>query len=268
MEKDFMSTIDQSELFTFTEDNGIGILTITRESKLNALNLELLSQLKTFLLKAKEKKLSGLLLTGQGDRAFIAGADIASMREMNAEQGTFFAQLGQEVSVLLEELPFPTLAVVNGFCLGGGFEMALACDYIYSSENAVFGLPEVGLGLIPGFGGTQRLPKLVGPARAKEIIFSGMKFSAKQAEDWGVVMKLYSNPEELREQTKKIFTETVLQNSTLAVSRAKAAVNAGISLSIEDGLNLEKQHFSDIFSSPDKKEGISAFLEKRKPKFT
>jgi enoyl-CoA hydratase len=264
-----MNTSKTYHTLNFSVQDKLGMITINRPAKLNALNGELLSELKEVLtdLKADEKfDLLGLIVTGDGDKAFIAGADIAEMSDMTPSDAYTFGQLGQQVTILFETLQVPVIACVNGFALGGGCEMAMSCDFIYATENAVFGQPEVKLGLIPGFGGTQRLAKLVGRNNAKEIIFSGRNVKAEEALRMGLVVRLFSTKEEMLNEAKNTL-KSISKNSPFAVSIAKKVMNEGIDLTIAEGLQLEKRQFSGIFSSEDMKEGTHAFMEKRAPSF-
>ncbi len=266
MEKDFMTTNFKN--LNYIEQENLGILTIDREKKLNALDVEVLMELRDFLEELMTKKLSikGLIFTGAGSKAFIAGADIASMSNMEEKDGEQFASLGQQVTLLFEALPIPVIACVNGYALGGGCEMALACDFIYASENALFGLPEVGLGLIPGFGGTQRLENVVGRNFAREMIYTGRSINAHEARERGLVNQVFSDKEALIEAGKKCLKE-IMQKSPHAIKVAKKVMNRGNDLTVEEGLSIERQKFGSIFSSYDMKEGTKAFVEKRKPEF-
>ena len=250
----------------FEEFEGIGVLTLNREDKLNALNSEVMDELSSFLTELKSTKLSGLIFTGAGEKAFIAGADIAQMKDMSSEQAQSFAVKGQKVTQLFEDLTTPVIAAVNGFALGGGLEMALACDFIICSANAVFALPEVSLGLIPGFGGTQRLAKIVGRNRAKELVYTGRMVKSDEAKEIGLVLSIHSDKEALMLASKKIL-EKVSRNSSHAIGVAKVTINNGVDLDIAKGLKLESTNFGKIFDSYDMKEGTKAFLEKRKPQF-
>lgn len=250
----------------FSVENNIGLLTINRPDKLNALNSEVLSELKTLLAKIRSEKLTGLLMTGAGEKAFIAGADISSMSDMKAAEGLAFGKLGQTVTTDIENLPFPTIACVQGFSLGGGFEMALACDFIFASSKAVFGLPEVKLGLIPGFGGTQRLARRTNAAFAKELVFSGRNVTATEALARGVVNQVFETQDELMTGAKAYFA-AVAKNSPLAISQAKRSIDQGSQTTLEQGLGIEVNCFSGLFGSYDMKEGTAAFLAKRKAEF-
>lgn len=256
------------ETITFEVKDRFGFLTVNREAKFNALNSQVLMELKEILteLKDNREKLQGMIFTGAGEKAFIAGADIAEMSSMESDEAFDFAELGQEVTMLFEALPYPVIACVNGFALGGGCEMAMSCDFIYATNNAVFGQPEVKLGLIPGFGGTQRLAKIIGRNKAREIIYTGRNVKAQEALELGLVLKLFASKEELMNAAMATLTE-VSKNSPLAVGLSKFVMNEGNDLPVGDGLEVEAKHFGDIFSSYDMKEGTKAFVEKREAKF-
>ncbi len=247
------------ETITLIHEGDIGILTINRPAKLNALNIQVHRELKDCLSKISHSSLKGLILIGEGEKAFIAGADIAEMKPMTTGEARAFSELGQQVTVLLENLPYPTIAAVNGFALGGGFEMAMSCDFIFATNNAVFGLPEVKLGLIPGFGGTQRLSKIVGERRAKEIMLSGRNVTAQEAKSLGIALELFDNKQALLEGCHNWF-KLSLGNSPAAIAKAKRTMGRG--------LDSEAVAFGEIFQTPEMIEGTSAFLEKRKANFT
>lgn len=251
------------------EVDGIIYLTLSRPDKLNALNSKVIEELDTLLssLQMSQKPVKGMIFTGEGDKAFIAGADISEMANMNADEAQIFAKRGQKVTLLFESLPFPVIAAVNGFALGGGCEMAMACDFIFASESAVFGQPEVKLGLIPGFGGTQRLSKYIGRNRAKFYTYSGKNIDAQTAKELGLVVALYENKEKLLEAAQDYLTKCS-KNSPNAIKVCKQVMNNGNDLTIEKGLEIEGQSFGDIFNSKDMKEGTLAFMEKRAPQFT
>lgn len=258
-----------SELITYTIEDGVGILTLNRPDKLNALNSDVLAELQAFFSKLKEERsfeVSGIIFTGAGEKAFIAGADIAEMQNMSKEEAYKFGWIGQKVTHLIEELHLPVIACVNGFALGGGCEMAMACDFIYATENAIFGQPEVKLGLIPGFGGTQRLSKYVGRARAKEIIYSGRNIKIDEAKRLGLVLETFSEKNEMLDAAKSYF-ERMGKNSPMAIMLSKKAINKGVDLPNVDGLEIELDTFSEAFATEDMKEGTQAFVEKRKPDF-
>lgn len=264
-----MNTNRNWQTLKFEMLDQFGIITINRPTKLNALNVELLSELKELLLEIKNDEkfeIKGLIVTGEGEKAFIAGADIAEMSDMTPSDAYTFGQLGQQVTVLFETLQVPVIACVNGFALGGGCEIAMSCDFIYSTSNGVFGQPEVKLGLIPGFGGTQRLAKLVGRNHAKEMIYTGRNVKADEAFAMGLVLKTFETKTQMIEEATKTL-KMVSSNSSFAVSIAKKVMNEGIDLTITEGLQLEKRQFSAIFSSEDMREGTKAFVEKRTPQF-
>lgn len=258
--------INNFETIHLDTSGEVGILTINRPAKLNALNIQVHRELKNLLTELQHSSLKGLILTGEGEKAFIAGADIAEMKPMMKAEAAAFSELGQQVTLLMESLPFPTIAAVNGFALGGGFEMALACDFIFATENAVFGLPEVKLGLIPGFGGTQRLTRVVGERRAKEIMFSGRNIKASEAKSLGIALELFADKAQLMEETKNWFKQANA-NSSFAIARAKETLRTGTEMTLEAGLEVEAKAFGDIFQTEQMIEGTQAFLEKRKANF-
>lgn len=246
---------------------GIRIVTINREKVLNALNSETLSELRDLLSElARDEAARVVVLTGAGDKAFIAGADIAEMKDKSSGEGTRFAQLGHEVAKLLERMPKPTIAAVNGFALGGGTEMAIACDFIVASDRALFGQPEVGLGIIPGFGATFRLAKFVGLPKAKEFIFSGRRIKAAEAQAIGLVNHVFA-ADEFMPKVIELARQISLQSHS-AVSKAKELMNEfSESVGLNGKLDAEAQAFGRLFGSPDQREGMAAFVEKRKPSF-
>jgi len=254
----------------FEEVEGLGILTVNRPKSLNALNTEVHTELKEFLTSLKADNdftIKGLVLIGEGEKAFIAGADIKEMLDMSVDEAKKFSHLGQEVSLLFEELSIPVIAACNGFALGGGCEMAMACDFMYATTNAVFGQPEVKLGLIPGFGGSQRLSKLIGRNKAKEIIYTGRNVAVDEAVELGLVVKVFETREELLNGSLETLKK-ITRNSPNAVAIAKRVMNEGNDLTVAAGLDVEMESFGAIFSSADKKEGTMAFVEKRRPVFT
>jgi enoyl-CoA hydratase len=253
----------------FEIKDAIGLLTINRPIKLNALNTEVLSELKELLSDLKKDEnfaIKGLILTGEGEKAFIAGADIQEMNDMTPSDAYTLGQLGQHVTLSFESLQIPVIAAVNGFALGGGLEMAMGADFIYATTNAIFGQPEVKLGLIPGFGGTQRLAKLVGRNFAKELIYTGRNINAEEALKMQLVLKVFPSKIAMIEEATKTLKQ-ISENSSFAVAISKKVMNEGIDLTINEGLQLEKRQFSAIFSSEDMREGTNAFINKRKPIF-
>jgi enoyl-CoA hydratase len=245
-------------------DQSILTLIIDRQNKLNALNKETLAELHLAITNALvEDSISGIILTGAGDKAFVAGADISEFANFNKQEGRELAQEGQlKVFNLIQNANKPIIAAINGFALGGGLELALACHMRVASDNAKMGFPEVSLGLIPGYGGTQRLTQLVGKGHALEMILTADIIDARKAYLYGLVNHVVV-PEELLYKAKSILLAISLR-SPLAVAAAIRAVNASLA---EDGFSTEINEFSECFGSPDFKEGVAAFLEKRKPNF-
>jgi enoyl-CoA hydratase len=267
-------------------DGGIGTITINRPKVLNALNTATLKELKAAALQmGSDDSVKVVILTG-AERAFAAGADIAEMMPMNALQGAEYGRLGQDAFSAFEEMPKPVIAAVNGFALGGGCELAMACDIRLASKAALFGQPEVTLGVTPGFGGTQRLPRLVGRAKAKELIFTGEKIDADEAlriglvnrvvDDWkrgedGAILKNekgkpVKDDALLMAEARKLAGQ-IAANGELAVSLCKRAVNKGIEVDIKSGCAIEAEIFGLCFSTEDQKEGMKAFIEKRQAHF-
>jgi len=242
-------------------------VTVDRPKSLNALDTRTLQDLEKAVADLSlREQLRGVILTGAGEKAFVAGADIAEMNGMDADRARHFGALGQRVMDVISALPVPVVAAVNGFALGGGCELALACDFIYASENAKFGLPEVSLGILPGFGGTQRLTRLLGRARAKELIFTGDMIDAAKAKEIGLVLDVVPLPELLGHARAAL--ERIAKKGPLAIRRAKEAIDRGADLELADGLAIEREVFSDLFASADRREGMKAFLERRPPVFT
>lgn len=249
------------------EKNGkTAILRINREAKLNALNKETLSEISTALSTLQEdQSVRGLIVTGAGEKAFVAGADIQEFQDFNGQQASDLAAEGQsEVMNKLENFPKPVIAAINGFALGGGLELALACHFRLASDNAKLGLPETSLGLIPGYGGTQRLTQLVGKGKALEMIMTADMIIAAEAHRWGLVNYVVP-PDELIDKCVALL-EKIYTRSGNAVANAIKAVNIGI-LDSEKGYQAEIELFGASFESEESKEGISAFIEKRKPNF-
>lgn len=247
-------------------ENSIATVTINRPEALNALNRTVLEELiVAFQNLRTQKNLRGVLLTGTGDKAFVAGADISQMQGMTALQADEFCQLGHTCMNTIENFPMPVIAAVNGFALGGGMELALACDFIYASENAKLGLPEVNLGLFPGFGGTQRLARLIGKNKAKELIFTAFILNAAQAKEWGIVNHVLPAADLLPKA--RACLEIMISKAPLAVSFAKRVINMGTDLPLAEGLGLEAAQFPIVFATEDAKMGVAAFLEKKKTEF-
>ncbi len=246
-------------------ENGIFTITVNRPDKLNALNKTVLQELDDAVQRIyDDKHIQAAIITGQGAKAFVAGADISEFTELSNEEGAALAQRGQNIFFKIENAPKPIIAAVNGFALGGGCELAMACHFRLASENAKFGQPEVNLGLIPGYGGTQRLTMLVGKGKAMELMMTGKMINANEARDLGLI-NYVTSIETLLEKTKEILN-TILTKSPLAVSKVIAAVNSYFDCG-KNGFSEEIKLFAEVFESNDKKEGTNAFVEKRKPSF-
>lgn len=251
-----------------SKENGLWLLTLNRPEALNALNSGLLNEMADACRQISEMSLEdakALVITGAGEKSFVAGADIKEMLDMNEDQALQFAKRGQSIFHELNLLKIPVVAAVNGFALGGGLELALACDFMIASENAKFGLPEVSLGLIPGFGGTVRLARAVGIRKARELTYSGEMINAAQALELGLVNQVVPLADLMPTVLKKV--ELILQRSPLAVAESKKSINQGFDLETEAALENEAQIFGALFASLDTKEGTRAFVEKRKPVF-
>ena len=248
-------------------ENEIAVVTINRPKSLNALNSETLSELDhVFQEIAARKDVKVLILTGSGQKAFVAGADISEMVHATPAEGRTMAHLAKEAFLKLETMPQVTIAAVNGYALGGGCEISMACDIRVASENAKFGQPECGLGILPGFGGTQRLARLIGKGRAKEMIFTCDPIDAQEAYRIGLANKVVPQ-EELLDYCKSMAAKIITKGSN-AISLAKEAINTGLDTDLASGLTLEADLFGLSFSTADKKEGMTAFLEKRKANLT
>jgi enoyl-CoA hydratase len=249
------------------KENGVVLVTINRPKALNSLNSAVLDELlQAFTDLAADRGAKAIVLTGSGDKAFVAGADIAEMAAMNSPQALAFSRRGQALVNLIGTMAKPVIAAVNGFALGGGLELALACDFIYAADTAKMGLPEVTLGVLPGFGGTQKLSRIVGRSRANELILTGTMFTAGEAREWGVVNAIFPRGE-LVAQARAAATK-IAANAPLGVAHAKDAIRSGLDMGETDGMNYESLHFGALFATGDQKEGMGAFLEKRKAVFT
>ncbi|MBK7858900.1 MAG: enoyl-CoA hydratase/isomerase family protein [Archangiaceae bacterium] len=238
--------------------DGIGTLTIDRPKALNALNSQVLAELLEAV--GQVKALRALIVTGGGEKSFVAGADIGELLD-----GRLKAEAGHQVMDAIDALPIPVIAAVNGFALGGGCELALACDFIYASEKAKLGLPEVTLGVIPGWGGTQRLARLVGPARAKELIATGDMVDAAKAREIGLALDVLP-ADKLLAHCRDVAGK-IAKRGPLAVTAALQAVDGGLQVSLKDGCALEREKFAALMKTADQAEGMKAFLEKRPPVF-
>ena len=255
------------EFIIYEAQDGVATITINRPKAMNALNPQVLSELDQAIDQIQaDDAVKCVVITGAGDKAFVAGADIAAMVQMTALEGRKFSLMGQDIFFRLEKLDRPVIAAVKGFALGGGTELAMACDFIYASDTAKFGQPEIGLGIIPGFGGTQRLARLVGRARAKEMCLTGVIIDAAEAKDIGLVNKVFP-AEELMAAVMKT-AKGIAQKGKVSTRAIKYLVDAGSDLPLERAIPMEAECFATCFASPDQKEGMSAFLEKRKANFT
>ena len=247
-------------------DNGVTTVTINRPKAMNALNEQTLLELqKVFINLTADNAVQVIIITGNGDKAFIAGADIAAMQSLSALEARQFAKLGHQVMRHIEACPKPVIAAVNGFALGGGCELALGCDIRIVAENARFGQPEVNLGVIPGFGGTQRLARLIGKGRAMELIFTGAMIDAAEAYRIGLANKIVP-ADQLLDAAKKMAV-TIISKGSYAVRLAKEAIRNGLELDLDRANQYEAELFSLSFATTDQKEGMLAFLEKRQADF-
>lgn len=245
--------------------NDIGTITINRPDALNALNKDTINELsKAFNELEKDKEVKVAVITGAG-KAFVAGADIRQMKDMNPLEAKAFAELGHDILWKIEKSRLPFIAAVNGYALGGGCELMMACDIIIAANSAKIGQPEINLGVHPGFGGTQRLPRLVGRAKAKEILLTGDTISAEEALRIGLVNKMVDD-DKLIEETEKI-AQKIASKSSVQTAFIKSLVNKGSDIDLHSACSLEISKFSTSFSTHDQKEGMTAFLEKRKPEF-
>ncbi len=246
-------------------DDGVTVLTVDRQDKLNSLNPQVVEEIGQALLELQEEPPRVIIVTGAGERAFVAGADIAVMNEMSPIEAKRFAELGHAATALLDRSPVPTIAAINGFALGGGCELALACDIRIAAENALLGFPEVTLGILPGLGGTQRLPRLVGPGIAKEMIFSGRRLKAEEARMVNLVNRVVPEGEALN--AARELAGEIAANGPVAVRHAKAAANKSQDVDLVSGLEYEADQFALLFATEDAREGMGAFVEKRKADF-
>ena len=248
-------------------EQGVATITFNRPKAMNALNGALLGELSDALdVVATDKTVNALVLTGAGEKAFVAGADIGELSVLSPLQAKLFIHKGQAVISKISELSMPAIAAVNGYALGGGMEMALGCDFIYAADSAAFGLPEITLGLIPGFGGTQRLARLIGANKAKELIYTGKMLKAEQALSLGIVNKVVPAAS-LMDEVMSV-ANSIAGKGKVALRAAKQAVNYGLNTDLATGLRIEQDAFAVCISSGDAKEGTKAFLEKRKAAFS
>lgn len=240
-----------------------GLVTIDREESLNALNTEVLADLEAVIDAIPLEKTWCVILTGAGRKAFVAGADISAMSTMTEEEGRAFSKRGNDLFRKIEKLPVPVIAAVNGFALGGGCELSLSCDIRIASENAQFGQPEAGLGITPGFGGTQRLARTIGVGKAKEMIYTAGRIKADEALRIGLVNAVYP-ADQLMDECLKLAGK-IARNAPIAVRQCKKAVNLGLQMDIDSAAALEEELFASCFETKDQKNAMAAFCEKRKP---
>ena len=252
----------ETEFINYEEEGEISILTINRPKALNALNSQVLEELDKTLDAIDTNKIRALIVTGSGEKSFVAGADIAEMSTLTKAEGEKFSKKGNDVFRKLETFPIPVIAAINGFALGGGCELSMSCDIRICSENAIFGQPEVGLGIIPGFGGTQRLARLIGMGMAKEMIFTAQNIKAEQALRIGLVNAIYPQNELLNEAKKLALI--IAKNGTNAIKNSKKAINEGMQVDIDKAIQIEEKLFGDCFENPEQVEGMKKFLEKGK----
>ncbi len=250
----------------FEIEDGIAIITINRPEKLNALNNEVMDELKAVFERVKDDdEVRAVILTGSGQKAFVAGADIGEINQLDGSSGEEFSRKGHAILSTIENMQKPVIAAINGYALGGGCELAMACHIRLASENAMLGQPEVKLGIIPGYGGTVRLPRLIGKGKAMMMVLSGEAISAKEAKCAGLIDEVYP-ADELMDKAKEL-ARSIARNGPLAVSTAIKAINEGLELGLKDAKALEAKLFGEICATEDMKEGTKAFLEKRKPEF-
>ena len=246
----------------YEQKDAIAVLTISREKALNALNSEVLGELDAAIDAIDLDTVRCLIITGAGQKSFVAGADIGEMSTLTKEEGEAFGKKGNDVFRKIETLPIPVIAAVNGFALGGGCELSMSCDIRLASENAVFGQPETGLGITPGFGGTQRLARIIPVGKAKEMLYAGTKVKAAEALSLGLVNAVYPS-EELLPAAEKLAGK-IARNAPIAVRASKKAVNEGLQVSIDEGVTIEEKLFGSCFESEDQRNGMAAFLNKEK----
>ena len=250
----------------FNVAEGVARITFNRPKVLNAMNFEVMTELGDAVkICANDDKIGAVILTGTGEKAFVAGADISQMQNSTSVDILKFMELGQNTLRLLETMGKPSIAAVNGFALGGGTEIALACDIRIAAQTAIFGQPEILIGIIPGWGGTQRLPRIVGMGIAKELILAGGQINAQRAYEIGLVNKVVPQAELLIEAEK--FAQKITRLPAFALKMAKNSINYGVDLTLDNALKLELGCIAQCFSTQDQKEGMTAFLEKRKPVF-
>jgi len=252
------------EFVTYEQDGFVGVVTINRPKALNALNSEVLKEIEATFDAIDLDATRAVVLTGAGDKSFVAGADIGEMSTLTKAEGEAFGKTGNDVFRKIETFPIPVIAAVNGFALGGGCEISMSCDIRICSENAIFGQPEVGLGITPGFGGTQRLARIVGVGKAKEMIYTAFNIKAEEAYRIGLVNAVYPQ-EELLAAAKKLANK-ISSNAPIAVRACKKAINEGLQVDMDQAIVVEEKAFGSCFETEDQKAGMGNFLEKDKSK--
>ena len=252
------------EFVTYEQDGFVGVVTINRPKALNALNSEVLKEIEATFDAIDLDATRAVVLTGAGDKSFVAGADIGEMSTLTKAEGEAFGKTGNDVFRKIETFPIPVIAAVNGFALGGGCEISMSCDIRICSENAIFGQPEVGLGITPGFGGTQRLARIVGPGKAKQLIYTARNIKAAEAYRIGLVNEVYPL-EELMPQAKKM-AKGIAKNAPIAVRACKKAINEGLEVGMDEAIVIEEKLFGSCFETEDQKYGMAFFLDKNKEK--
>ena len=250
------------EFVTYEQDGFVGIVTINRPKALNALNSDVLKEIEATFDAIDLDATRAVILTGAGEKSFVAGADIGEMSTLTKEEGEAFGKVGNDVFRKIETFPIPVIAAINGFALGGGCEISMSCDIRICSDNAVFGQPEVGLGITPGFGGTQRLARLVGAGKAKEMIYTAFNIKADEAYRIGLVNAVYPQAE-LMDAAKKMAAK-VAKNAPIAVRASKKAINEGLDVDMDQAIVVEEKAFGSCFETEDQRAGMEAFLNKTK----
>lgn len=248
------------------KESSIAFITFDRPKRMNAINSNVLDELESAINEIEaDKSVRVIIFTGEG-KAFIAGADIKELSKLRGMEANSFIQKGVKLFRRIEKLSIPSISAINGYCMGGGLEFALCTDIRYASENAIFSFPEAGLGLMPGFSGTQRLPRIIGISKTKEIMFTGKKIKAKKAKFLGMIDQVFSEAELMNKTVE--FAESIIKNSSTSIKSMKRAIDVGIDLNIDAAIELEKGVVTPIFGCQDQVEGFKAFKEKRKPNFS
>ena len=260
----FLISINCFEYIKYSEEDQISLITISRPKALNALNSQVLDELSQALDAIDTSKISALIITGEGEKSFVAGADISEMSSLSKKEAEEFSKKGNDVFRKIETFEIPVIAAINGYALGGGCELSLSCDIRISSDNAIFGQPEVGLGITPGFGGTQRLSRTVGIGMAKQMIFTGQNIKADEALRIGLINAIYPQNELINEAKKLALT--IAKNSKNAVKLSKKAINDGLQVDIDKAIKIEERLFGECFENPEQKERMKKFLERGKNK--